>query len=111
MILKLGMQHRGLRFYKVYINDDPGLPLTYFTARSNLVNLSSYIGKSENNGFLTTNAACDCIIFISQTKTCLDGQACFQLYIFVQFGHYTYVLWFGNLINKCLQRVADSKKG
>ena len=33
MILKLGMQHWGLKFYKVYINGDPGLTLTYFTAR------------------------------------------------------------------------------
>ena len=30
--LKLGMQHQGLKLYKVYINDDPGLTLTYFTA-------------------------------------------------------------------------------
>ena len=37
MILKRDMQHRGLKFYKDYINDDPGLTLTYFTARSNLV--------------------------------------------------------------------------
>ena len=35
--LKLGMQHRGLKFYKAYINCDPGLTLTYITARSNLV--------------------------------------------------------------------------
>ena len=34
MILKLGMQHFGLKLYNVYINDDPGLILTYFTARS-----------------------------------------------------------------------------
>ena len=27
----------GLKLNKVYINDDPGLTLTYFTARSNLV--------------------------------------------------------------------------
>ena len=27
----------GTQAYKVYINDDPGLTLTYFTARSNLV--------------------------------------------------------------------------
>ena len=37
MILKLEMKHRGLKLYKVYINDDPGLTLTYFTARSNWV--------------------------------------------------------------------------
>ena len=35
MILKLGMQHSGLKLYKVYIDGDPGLTLTYFTARSN----------------------------------------------------------------------------
>ena len=39
MILKLGMDHQGLKVYEVYINDDPGLTLTYFTARSNLVKL------------------------------------------------------------------------
>ena len=27
----------GTKLYKVYINDDPGLTLTYFMARSNLV--------------------------------------------------------------------------
>ena len=58
MILKLGMQHRGLKLYKVYINGDPGLTLTYFTTRSNLVTCFS-IGKSENSGFLETIAACD----------------------------------------------------
>ena len=35
MILKLGMYNWGLKLYKVYINDDPGLTLTYFMARSN----------------------------------------------------------------------------
>ena len=33
---KLGIQHRGLLPIIVYINDDPGVTLTYFTARSNL---------------------------------------------------------------------------
>ena len=37
MILKLGMQHRGLEVYKINMNDDPGLTLTNFTARSNWV--------------------------------------------------------------------------
>ena len=37
MILKLGMLHQGLKLYKVYISDDPGLTLTYLTARSNWV--------------------------------------------------------------------------
>ena len=34
--MKLGMQHRGLQPIIVYTNDDPGVTLTYFTARSNL---------------------------------------------------------------------------
>ena len=36
MTLKLGMQHWVLKYYHVCSNDDPGLTLTYFTARSNL---------------------------------------------------------------------------
>ena len=32
-----GMQHRVLEYYQVCSNDDPGLILIYFTARSNLV--------------------------------------------------------------------------
>ena len=37
MTLKLGMHHRVLEYYQVCSDDDPGLTLTYFTARSNLV--------------------------------------------------------------------------
>ena len=37
MTLKLGVQHLVLEYYQDYSNDDPGLTLTYFTARSNLV--------------------------------------------------------------------------
>ena len=33
MILKLGMKHQGEKFYKVYINHDLGMTLTYFMAR------------------------------------------------------------------------------
>ena len=31
------MQHQGLKLYKVYVNDDPGLTLAYFMPRSNWV--------------------------------------------------------------------------
>ena len=34
MILKLGMKHQAMKLYKVYINHDPGMILTFFTARS-----------------------------------------------------------------------------
>ena len=56
VILKLGMQHEGLELYKVYINDDHGLPLTYFMARSNVLTCFP-IGKSKNNGFFRNTIA------------------------------------------------------
>ena len=31
MILKLGMKHQAMELYKVYINHDPGMTLTFFT--------------------------------------------------------------------------------
>ena len=34
MILKLGMKHQAMELYKVYINHDPVMTLTFFTARS-----------------------------------------------------------------------------
>ena len=37
MTIKVCMRHRVLKYYQVYSNNDPGLTLTYFTARSNLV--------------------------------------------------------------------------
>ena len=37
MTLKLGMQLLVVEYYQVHSNDDPGLSLTDFTGRSNLV--------------------------------------------------------------------------
>ena len=34
LILKLGMKHQAMELYKVYINHDPWMTLTYFKARS-----------------------------------------------------------------------------
>ena len=45
MTLKLGIQHWVLKLYQICSNDVPGLTLTYFTARSNLV---PYAFVSEN---------------------------------------------------------------
>ena len=45
MILNLGMEHQGLKFYKVYLNDDPGLTMTYFFAISNWVAYTFEWGK------------------------------------------------------------------
>ena len=37
MNLKLGVKHLEMKLYKVYINHDPKMTLTYFTARSTYV--------------------------------------------------------------------------
>ena len=39
------LETQGLKLYKVYINGDPGLTLTYFTEMSNLVAYASEWGK------------------------------------------------------------------
>ena len=43
--LETCMQHQGLKLYKVYINDDPGLTMTYFMARSNWAAYTFELGK------------------------------------------------------------------
>ena len=53
MILKL-MQHRVLEYYQACSNDDPGLTLTYFTARSNLVPYASLWEKGKTTDFSET---------------------------------------------------------
>ena len=45
MTLKLGMQHWMLEYYQFCSTDDPGLTLTFFTARSNLVPYAFGMGK------------------------------------------------------------------
>ena len=45
MALKLGVHHRVLEYYQVCSNYDPGLTLTYFTARSNIVPYAFVWGK------------------------------------------------------------------
>ena len=51
MTLKLGMQHRVLEYYQVCSNDDPGLTLTYFMARSNLVPYAFVLEKGKTLDF------------------------------------------------------------
>ena len=50
---------RKLKLYKVCINGEPGLTLTYFTARSNLVSRLFYRKKRKQCFFAETIAACD----------------------------------------------------
>ena len=45
MALKLGVHNRVLEYYQVCSNYDPGLTLTYFTARSNIVPYAFVWGK------------------------------------------------------------------
>ena len=54
MILKLGMQHRVLKYYQVCSNDNPGLTLTYFTARSNLAPYAFVWEKGKTIDFSET---------------------------------------------------------
>ena len=52
--LKLIMQHRLLEYCQVYSNDDPGLTLTYFMTRSNLVPYAFVWEKGKTMNFLET---------------------------------------------------------
>ena len=54
MTLNLGMHHRVLEYYQVCLNDDPGLTLTYFTARSNLVTYAFVLEKGKTMDFSET---------------------------------------------------------
>ena len=54
MTMKLGMQHRVLEFYQVCSSDDPGLTLTYFTARLNLVPYAFIWEKGKTMEFSET---------------------------------------------------------
>ena len=48
MILKLGMKHQGEEPYKVYINRDLGMTLTYFIYPSSQVSVYRTIGPLVN---------------------------------------------------------------
>ena len=54
MTLKLGMQHRVLKYYQIPSNDSPGLTLTYFTAMSNLVPYAFVWEKGKTMDFSET---------------------------------------------------------
>ena len=54
---KLGMYHWILQPIIVFPNDDPGVTLTYFTARPNLVTLAFLWGKVKTVDFSETIAA------------------------------------------------------
>ena len=51
------MKHLWLKYYNVYINHDPAMTLTYFTASSILETLAFTWEKLKNMDFLKTIAA------------------------------------------------------
>ena len=54
MILKVIMQHQVLEYYQVCSNDDPGMTLTYFMARSNLIHYAFVWEKGKTVDFSET---------------------------------------------------------
>ena len=59
MTLNIGMQHRVLSYYQVCSNNDPGLTLTYFTTRSNLVPHAFVWENSKTMDFSEILLVCD----------------------------------------------------
>ena len=85
MTLKLSMQHWVLEYYQVYSNDDTGLTLTYFTARSNLSLMLLYGKKVKHWIFSETIVVYDLKLaiddrsdktFLLTSKLCPLGDVC-----------------------------------
>ena len=85
MTLKLGMQHWVHKYYQVYSNDDPGLTLIYFTARSNLLLYTFVWENGKTMDFSETIVVYDLKIatddrsdktFLLTLKLCLLGTVC-----------------------------------
>ena len=68
MTLKFCMQHRVIKYYHVSSNDDPGLTLTYFTARSNLVSYAFVWEKRKTMDFSETIVIYDLKVAIDDLK-------------------------------------------
>ena len=73
------------KLYKIYINDDPGLTLTYFTARSNLVPYAFVWEKGKKMDFSETIVFYDLKLatddrsdkkFLLTSKLCPLGAVC-----------------------------------
>ena len=72
MTLKLGMHHRVLEYYQVCSNDDPGLTLTYFTARSNLVPYAFVWEKGKTMDFSETIVVYDVKVNRCRSRSFID---------------------------------------
>ena len=54
MTFKLNVQHWVLEYFQICSNNHPGLPVTYFTARSNLVPYAIVWEEGKTVGFSET---------------------------------------------------------
>ena len=59
MTLKLSMQHQVLEYHQVCSNDDPGLTLTYFRAKSTFVPYAFVWEEGKTMDFSETVVAYD----------------------------------------------------
>ena len=59
MTLKLGMQQWVFKYYQICSNDDAGVALTYFTARSNYVPYAFVWEKGKTMDISETIAGAD----------------------------------------------------
>ena len=73
MTLKLGEQHQVLRYYQIYSNGGPGLTMTYFSARSNLVPYAFVWEKGKTMDFSETIVVCDLKLATDDIKTLSPG--------------------------------------
>ena len=85
MTLTLGMRHRVHEYYQICSNDDSGLTLTYFTARSNLIPYGFVWKKGKTIDFSETIVVCDLKLarddrsdkkFLLTSKFCPLGAVC-----------------------------------
>ena len=85
MTLKLDMQHRVLKYFPVYSNDDTELTFIYFTTRSNLIPYAFVWEKGKTMDFSETIVVYDLKLatddrsdrkFLLTSKLCPVGAVC-----------------------------------
>ena len=62
--LKLAMQYRLIDYYQIYSNDDTGMTLTYFMAKSYLFHYAFVWEKDKNNMFVYDIKVGRCFLFV-----------------------------------------------
>ena len=85
MTLKLGMQHRILKYYQVCSNDAPGLTLTYFMTRSNVVLYALVLEKVKTMDFSET-----IVVYDIKVDRCSQLKCGFMSTSLVQFNQIQY---------------------